>query len=71
VDGQCASHPLSLDEYVAMIGHEERVINMVAGDTQRIELNAERGFAIPQDIPSEVGAAYQRLVAAGFTSRLV
>jgi uncharacterized SAM-binding protein YcdF (DUF218 family) len=71
VDVQCASHPLSLDEYVAMIGDEQRVINMVVGDTQRIELYAERGFAIPQDIPSEVGAGYRRLVAAGFTSRLV
>jgi uncharacterized SAM-binding protein YcdF (DUF218 family) len=71
VDVQCASHPLSLDEYVAMIGDEQRVINMLVGDTQRIELYAERGFAIPQDIPSEVAAAYRRLVAAGFTSRLV
>jgi hypothetical protein len=44
---------------------------MLVGDTQRIEVYAERGFAIPQDLPEDVRAAFQRLVAAGFTSRLV
>lgn len=32
---------------------------------------AERGFAIPQEMPDEVRAAFERLVAAGYTSRLV
>jgi uncharacterized SAM-binding protein YcdF (DUF218 family) len=67
----CASRPLSLDDYVTSIGDVNRVINMLVGDTQRIEVYAERGFAIPQHIPQEVRAAYSRLVDAGFTSRLV
>lgn len=71
VEVLCASRPLPLDEYVASIGDTTRVINMLVGDTQRITVYAEKGFAIPQDMPDEVEAAYQRLVAAGFTKRLV
>ncbi|MEU6034249.1 YdcF family protein [Actinomadura sp. NPDC047616] len=67
----CASRPLSLDEYVRGIGDVDRVINMLVGDTQRVWLYAERGFAIAQDVPAEVLGAYERLVAAGFTSRVV
>lgn len=68
---QCASHPMNLDDYVSMIGDVGRVINMLVGDTQRIEVYAERGHAIPQEIPSDVKAAFERLVAAGYTSRLL
>ncbi|MBO4271273.1 YdcF family protein [Microbispora triticiradicis] len=67
----CASLPLSLDDYVTSIGDVDRVINMLVGDTQRIIEYARRGFAIEQPYPDEVAAAFQRLVAAGFTSRLV
>lgn len=41
------------------------------GDIQRITVYAERGFAISQDIPSDVDDAYSRLVEAGYTKRLV
>ncbi|MEJ3741720.1 YdcF family protein [Actinomycetes bacterium KLBMP 9797] len=71
VEVLCASRPLSLDDYVVSIGDVNRVINMLVGDTQRIEVYAERGFAIPQHVPEEVRAAYDRLVKAGFTSRLL
>jgi uncharacterized SAM-binding protein YcdF (DUF218 family) len=67
----CASRPLPLDEYLASIGDVNRVINMLVGDTQRIMIYPERGFAIPQDVPTEVEAAYRRLIEAGFTSRLI
>ncbi|MEV3921349.1 YdcF family protein [Actinomadura coerulea] len=67
----CASRPLPLDEYVVSIGDVNRVINMLVGDTQRVMVYPGRGFAIPQDVPSEVEAAYRRLVEAGFTARLV
>lgn len=67
----CASQRLPLDEYVAGIGDADRVINMLVGDTQRITVHAEHGFAIAQEIPDHVTAAYQRLVAAGYTSRLL
>jgi uncharacterized SAM-binding protein YcdF (DUF218 family) len=67
----CASQRLPLAEYVVGIGDADRVINMLVGDTQRITLHAERGFAIPQDIPDNVQAAFARLVAAGYTARLL
>ncbi|MEV6811705.1 YdcF family protein [Micromonospora sp. NPDC051296] len=71
VDVVCASNPLELDDYVRSIGDPRRVVEMLVGDTQRIEVYAERGFAIPQEMPDEVRAAFERLVAAGYTSRLI
>ncbi|MDA3644327.1 YdcF family protein [Saccharopolyspora indica] len=71
VEVVCSSRPLPLDEYIASIGDVNRVINMLVGDTQRITAYAERGFAIPQEVPTEVDAAYHRLVEAGYTSRLI
>jgi len=67
----CYSRPIPLDEYVASIGDTKKVVDMLVGDTQRIEVYADRGFAIPQEMPEDVRAAFDRLVAAGYTSRLV
>lgn len=71
VEVVCASNPLELDDYVRSIGDARRVVDMLVGDTQRIEVYAQRGFAIPQEMPDEVQAAFERLVAAGYTSRLI
>jgi hypothetical protein len=71
VDVLCASNPLGLDEYVESIGDARRVVDMLVGDTQRIEEYARRGFAIPQHVPDEVLDAFTRLVGHGYTSRLV
>lgn len=71
VEVLCGSQPLPLEEYVDSIGDVDRVINMLVGDTQRITAYADRGFAIDQDIPADVQAAYDRLVDAGYTSRLI
>ncbi|MEV4771701.1 YdcF family protein [Micromonospora humida] len=71
VDVICASHPLSLDDYVTSIGDTKKVMDMLVGDTQRIDKYAELGFAIPQHVPDGVRAAYSHLVDAGYTSRLV
>lgn len=67
----CGSRPLPLDEYVDSSGDVNRMINMLVGDTQRITEYAKRGFAIEQEMPDEVQAAYERLVDASFTSRLI
>lgn len=50
---------------------ERGVIETVVGDVQRMELYAQRGYQIPQDIPSAVRAAWERLVAAGYAGQLV
>jgi uncharacterized SAM-binding protein YcdF (DUF218 family) len=71
VEVVCASRPLPLDEYVRGVGDANRVIDMLVGDTQRIEEYPKRGFAIPQEMPEAVRAAYRRLVDAGFTGRLL
>jgi uncharacterized SAM-binding protein YcdF (DUF218 family) len=71
VEVTCASHPLSLDDYVTSIGDTKKVMDMLVGDTQRIDKYAELGFAIPQHVPEDVRAAYSRLVDAGYTSRLM
>jgi len=67
----CASRELTLDDYITSIGDVDRVITMLVGDTQRVAVYAEMGFAIPQEIPGEVQVAYERLVSTGFTSRLI
>jgi uncharacterized SAM-binding protein YcdF (DUF218 family) len=71
VDVICASRPLPLDEYLAGIGDPKHSIDMLVGDTQRITEYARLGFAIPQPMPADVHAAYQRLIDAGYTSRLL
>ncbi|MGK5559123.1 YdcF family protein, partial [Actinomadura kijaniata] len=67
----CASEPLAFPEYLTWIGDEKLVIDMLVGDLQRIIEYPALGFAIPQPVPDEVQAAYQRLLAAGYDSRLL
>jgi hypothetical protein len=43
----------------------------MVGDTQRMRLYAENGYAIHQDIPDDVHAAYRRLVEAGYIAHLI
>lgn len=70
-DVVCASENLSFDDYVKSIGDEKLVIDMLVGDLQRVIEYPARGFAITQDVPAQVTAAYQRLIAAGYDSRLM
>lgn len=71
LDVVCTSHRPPLDEYVAGIGDANFVISMLVGDTQRITVFAEAGYAISQEVPAEVHAAYERLVAVGYTGRVI
>ena len=67
----CACLPLPLNDYVESIGSPERVINMLVGDTQRITEYARLGYAVEQPFPDDVRAAFDRLVDAGYTARLI
>ncbi|NEC75208.1 ElyC/SanA/YdcF family protein [Streptomyces rochei] len=71
VEWVCTSAPMSFAEYIAAIGEERLVIDMLVGAQQRLMIYPEKGFMIRQDIPADVEAAYHRLVSDGFTSRLV
>ncbi|WP_413753050.1 YdcF family protein [Streptomyces sp. R-74717] len=71
VDVRCASEPLELDDYVKTIGDEKLVLDMLVGDLQRVIEYPKLGFAIEQDVPEDVHAAYGALLTTGFTSRLI
>jgi uncharacterized SAM-binding protein YcdF (DUF218 family) len=66
----CASEDMSLDDYLKQMGDDKLVIDMLVGDLQRVIEYPARGFAIAQEVPAEVHDAYQRLITAGFDSRL-
>jgi uncharacterized SAM-binding protein YcdF (DUF218 family) len=72
---QVTSPRIGFREYLARYTHDaltaDGVISIMAGDLQRIRLYAARGFQIPQEIPADVWAAYEALVAAGYDQHLV
>lgn len=61
-----APPPISFDAYPDDAVPEERMIQLLVGDLQRLWLFAERGFQVPQEIPDRVRKAYERLVQLGF-----
>ncbi|MFI0982488.1 YdcF family protein [Streptomyces sp. NPDC021093] len=71
VEVLCASEPMEFDDYVKSIGDEKLVLDMLVGDLQRLIEYPKLGFAIEQDVPKDVHAAYESLLTAGFTGRLI
>lgn len=71
VDVVSASSAMTFEEYVASIGDDRLVIDMLVGALQRLLLYPAQGFMIEQPVPDEVTAAYERLRRAGSTRRLV
>ncbi|WP_097867133.1 YdcF family protein [Streptomyces sp. rh34] len=71
VDIVSASSPMTFEEYAATIGDDRMVVDMLVGTLQRLLVYPAQGFMIEQPVPDEVAAAYERLVEAGFTSRLI
>ena len=65
------SPQISFEDYPVGEISIERVINIMAGDLQRIKLYPEKGFQISQHIPDNVWQAYERLVALGFNKHLI
>ena len=49
----------------------DRVIEIMAGDLQRIREYPAKGFQIHQDIPGNVCQAFERLVTLGFDGHLI
>ncbi|MBB3051162.1 hypothetical protein FHS23_002185 [Prauserella isguenensis] len=68
---RCTGAEQDLDTYLASVGDPDRVAAMLVGDTQRLALQGRSGEIAPQDIPGDVRRAYERLVAAGYTGRLI
>lgn len=51
--------------------HDEHWIHTMVGDLQRIKEYPAKGFQVKQEIPKEVWEAYEYLVEAGYTNRLI
>lgn len=49
---------------------ERSAIEVIVGDFQRIELYAQKGYQLPQDIPSYAWNAFHALVALGYDGQL-
>lgn len=62
---------LSFEEYVNEEIPAEKVINIMVGDLQRIKIYPAKGFQTPQEIPEDVWAAYEELIALGYNKHLV
>lgn len=65
------SPPISFDEYPDKFKSKEMVINDIVGDLQRLKIYGEKDYSLPQDIPADVWAAYEKLVAMGYNKKLI
>ena len=65
------SPPISCADYLNGQLPRAAVIQHIVGDFQRIRVYGENGFQARQEIPAEVWAAFERLVALGYDERLV
>ncbi len=65
------SPQISFKEYPTEEIPLEKVINIMAGDLQRIRVYAERGFQIYQEVPDDVWKAYEQLVELGYNTQLI
>jgi uncharacterized SAM-binding protein YcdF (DUF218 family) len=72
---QVTSPRVTFREYLGSGSHErlspEDVVSIMVGDLQRIREYPARGFQVAQDIPADVWAAFEALVAAGFDRHLI
>ena len=65
------SPQLDFDAYTASGISRDDVVQIMVGDLQRLIVYGEKGWSARQQIPPEVEAAYEGLVAAGYTKRLL
>ena len=65
------SPQISFDDYPRPDISREDVIHIMLGDLQRLTVYGERGWSARQEIPADVQGAFERLVKAGYTRRLL
>ena len=65
------SPQIGFDAYPTGDIRKDDVIHIMVGDLQRLLVYARKGWSTPQDVPGEVMEAYERLVAAGYTRRML
>ena len=68
------SPQVTIQEYLADAKRqgitENAAISVIVGDFQRMELYAQKGYQLPQQIPQEVWEAFRQLVAMGYDKQL-
>jgi hypothetical protein len=65
------SPQIAFDAYSTGDIRKDDVIHIMVGDLQRLVVYGRKGWSVPQDVPAEVSEAYERLVEAGYTRRLL
>ena len=65
------SPQIAFDDYPTGEIRKDDVIHIMVGDLQRLIVYGRKGWSVPQEVPAEVLTAYERLVAAGYTRRLL
>jgi uncharacterized SAM-binding protein YcdF (DUF218 family) len=65
------SPQIEFEAYPNDVISRDDVIHIMMGDLQRLMLYAEWGWSAAQEIPPEVTEAFERLLEAGYTRRLV
>ena len=62
---------LEFDAYPTAGISRDDVIHIMVGDLQRLLVYGRKGWSVPQDVPPGVREAYEGLVAAGYTRRML
>jgi uncharacterized SAM-binding protein YcdF (DUF218 family) len=65
------SPQIDFESYPSADISKEDVIHIMVGDLQRLIVYGRKGWSVPQDVPPAVMGAYEQLVAAGYTGRLL
>ena len=65
------SPQVDFDAYATGDIRKDDVIHIMVGDLQRLIVYGRKGWSVPQDVPAEVMEAYERLVGAGYTRRML
>jgi uncharacterized SAM-binding protein YcdF (DUF218 family) len=71
LDVRVTSPRIDFDAYPTGEIRKDDVIHIMVGDLQRLIVYGRKGWSAPQDVPPHVMQAYERLVAAGYTRRLI
>lgn len=73
-DFTVTSPQVSIEEYVSDAIKqgitENAAVSVIVGDFQRMELYAQKGWQLPQEIPENAWEAFHRLVEMGFDAQL-
>jgi uncharacterized SAM-binding protein YcdF (DUF218 family) len=65
------SPQVDFDAYATGDIRKDDVIHIMVGDLQRLMVYGRKGWSVPQDVPAEVMEAYEGLVGAGYTRRML